>query len=95
MPAPSIFGPRDEALADPRSLLSSIGEVAYSWDIASDGLKWGPNVQDVLGALPSAVTNRGFAFAALVSPYFARCLFSVSFHSEESQPCFSRRWRAG
>ncbi|TCR70579.1 bifunctional diguanylate cyclase/phosphodiesterase [Bosea sp. BK604] len=81
MPAPSIFGPRDEALADPRSLLSSIGEVAYSWDIASDGLKWGPNVQDVLGALPAAVTNRGFAFAALVEPGSGRSRYDAIFSS--------------
>lgn len=81
MPAPSIFGPRDEALADPRSLLSSIGEVAYSWDIASDGLKWGPNLHDVLGSLSETVTSRGLAFAGLVEPGSGRSRYDAIFTS--------------
>ncbi|RDJ21661.1 bifunctional diguanylate cyclase/phosphodiesterase [Bosea caraganae] len=81
MPAPSILSPRDEALADPRSLLSSIGEVAYSWDIASDALKWGPNAQDVLGALSETVMGRGLAFAGLVEPGSGRSRYDAIFSS--------------
>ncbi|MBV9066935.1 MAG: bifunctional diguanylate cyclase/phosphodiesterase [Methylobacteriaceae bacterium] len=33
---------------DPKSILNSIGEVIYDWDIGSDRLTWGPNVRDVL-----------------------------------------------
>lgn len=81
MPAPSILSPRDEALADPRSLLSSIGEVAYSWDIASDTLKWGPNAQDVLGPLSETVMGRGLAFAGLVEPGSGRSRYDAIFSS--------------
>lgn len=81
MPAPSILSPRIEALADPRSLLSSIGEVAYSWDIASDALKWGPNAQDVLGPLSETVMARGLAFAGLVEPGSGRSRYDAIFSS--------------
>lgn len=81
MPAPSILSPRIEALPDPRSLLSSIGEVAYSWDIASDALTWGPNAQDVLGPLSESVMARGLAFAGLVEPGSGRSRYDAIFSS--------------
>ena len=68
MPAPSIFNARDEARVDPRNLLSSIGEVVYSWDIQSDTLQWGPNAADVLGPIPATAMSRGLGFAGLVEP---------------------------
>jgi diguanylate cyclase (GGDEF)-like protein len=81
MPAPSIFGSRDERIADPRSLLSSIGEVVYGWDIASDTLSWGPNVEEVLGPVPAAVLARGLAFAGLVEPGSGRSRYDAIFSS--------------
>ncbi|HEY8578942.1 MAG TPA: GGDEF-domain containing protein, partial [Beijerinckiaceae bacterium] len=33
---------------DDRRILTSLGEVAYDWDILSDRLRWGPNAADVL-----------------------------------------------
>ena len=51
MSAPSLFGSRDERIVEPRSLLSSIGEVAYSWDIGADTLSWGPNAAEVLSSM--------------------------------------------
>lgn len=81
MPAPSIFGSRDERIADPRSLLSSIGEVVYGWDIASDTLSWGPNVEEVLGPVPAAVMTRGLAFAGLVEPGSGRSRYDAIFSS--------------
>ncbi|WP_332680551.1 bifunctional diguanylate cyclase/phosphodiesterase [Bosea sp. (in: a-proteobacteria)] len=77
MPAPSIFGPRDERIVDPRSLLSSIGEVVYTWDIASDALNWGPNVAEVLGSVAPAVLVRGLAFAGLVEPGSGRSRYDA------------------
>lgn len=81
MPAPSIFGSRDERIVDPRSLLSSIGEVVYGWDIASDTLSWGPNVEEVLGPVPAAVLARGLAFAGLVEPGSGRSRYDAIFSS--------------
>lgn len=81
MPAPSILGPSEEAVADPRSLLSSIGEVAYSWHIGTDTLSWGPNALDVLGPLPEAAMSRGLAFAGLVEPGSGRSRYDAIFSS--------------
>ncbi|AZO80208.1 MULTISPECIES: GGDEF domain-containing phosphodiesterase [unclassified Bosea (in: a-proteobacteria)] len=81
MPAPSLFGSRDERIVEPRSLLSSIGEVAYSWDIGSDTLSWGPNAVEVLGPVPAAVLGRGLAFAGLVEPGSGRSRYDAIFSS--------------
>ncbi|WP_439497944.1 EAL domain-containing protein [Bosea sp. (in: a-proteobacteria)] len=81
MPAPSILSSRDDTIVDPRSLLSSIGEVVYSWDIASDGLTWGPNAAEVLGAIPDAAMSRGLAFAGLVEPGSGRSRYDAIFSS--------------
>lgn len=81
MSAPSLFGSRDERIAEPRSLLSSIGEVAYSWDIGSDMLSWGPNAAEVLGPVPVAVLQRGLSFAGLVEPGSGRSRYDAIFSS--------------
>ena len=84
MPVPSIFGSRDEKIVDPRSLLSSIGEVVYTWDIATDALDWGPNVAEVLGPVAPAVLARGLAFAGLVEPGSGRSRYDA-IHSAGAQ----------
>lgn len=81
MPVPSIFSARDEARVDPRNLLSSIGEVVYSWDIQSDALQWGPNAADVLGPIPAAAMSRGLGFAGLVEPGSGRSRYDAVFSS--------------
>lgn len=81
MPVPSIFNARDEARVDPRHLLSSIGEVVYSWDIQSDALQWGPNAADVLGPVPAAAMSRGLGFAGLVEPGSGRSRYDAVFSS--------------
>ncbi|MBN9471020.1 MAG: GGDEF and EAL domain-containing protein [Bosea sp.] len=84
MPVPSIFGSRDEKIVDPRSLLSSIGEVVYTWDIATDALDWGPNVAEVLGPVAPTVLVRGLAFAGLVEPGSGRSRYDA-IHSAGAQ----------
>jgi diguanylate cyclase (GGDEF)-like protein len=81
MPAPSLFGSRDERIVEPRNLLSSIGEVVYAWDIGSDSLSWGPNVAEVLGPVPPAALERGLAFAGLVEPGSGRSRYDAIFSS--------------
>ncbi len=81
MPVPSIFSARDEARVDPRNLLSSIGEVVYSWDIQSDTLQWGPNAADVLGPIPATAMSRGLGFAGLVEPGSGRSRYDAVFSS--------------
>jgi diguanylate cyclase (GGDEF)-like protein len=98
MPAPSIFGSRDERLVDPRSLLSSIGEVVYTWDIATDALEWGPNVAEVLGPVAPAVLARGLAFAGLVEPGSGRsrydAIYSVGGHDLGDGVVYRTRYAA-
>jgi len=81
MSAPSLFGSRDDAIVEPRSLLSSIGEVAYNWDIGSDALSWGPNAAEVLGPVPAPVLQRGLSFAGLVEPGSGRSRYDAIFSS--------------
>jgi diguanylate cyclase (GGDEF)-like protein len=81
MPVPSIFNARDDGRVDPRNLLSSIGEVVYTWDIHSDALIWGPNAVDVLGAIPDAAMARGLGFAGLVEPGSGRSRYDAVFSS--------------
>lgn len=47
---------------DPRAVLTSIGEVVYDWDIASDALAWSANAGDVLGLPDIGVFATGAAF---------------------------------
>ena len=39
-----------ETLPDPREVLNSIGGVVYDWDLTSDRMVWGSNVDQILGA---------------------------------------------
>ncbi|MFN3670931.1 MAG: EAL domain-containing protein [Bosea sp. (in: a-proteobacteria)] len=81
MHAPSILTASDSSQLDPRSLLSSIGEVVYTWDIASDALNWGPNAHDVLGPVSEQAMSRGLAFAGLVEPGSGRSRYDAVFSS--------------
>ncbi len=60
--------PDAEIPLDPRAILTSIGEVVYDWDIASDRLVWGLNVRDVLGLDRGERIGLGRAFGAFVEP---------------------------
>ena len=53
---------------DPRSILSSIGEVVYDWDLTSDELVWGPNVADLFGASGLSDINRGLVWLQQLTP---------------------------
>jgi diguanylate cyclase (GGDEF)-like protein len=68
---------KSDDVINPRDLLSSIGEVVYSWDIASDDLRWGPNAGDILGSVASEVLLKGLAFARLVEPGSGRSRYDA------------------
>ena len=53
---------------DPRKVLTSIGEVVYDWDLASDALAWGANAAEVLGVADRARLASGAGFALMVDP---------------------------
>ena len=83
MPTPSIFSFQNGGPVDPRSILSSIGEVVYGWDIQNDALTWGPNAREVLGPLPDRALARGLAFAGLVEPGSGLSRYDAIFGSSE------------
>ena len=53
---------------DPRKVLTSIGEVAYDWDLSSDLIAWGANAAEVLGVADLARLASGGAFALMIDP---------------------------
>lgn len=50
-----------------RDILTSVGEVVYEWDIASDAIRWGANVVDVLGLNAVEPVGTGASYAALMA----------------------------
>ncbi|MCU0884830.1 MAG: bifunctional diguanylate cyclase/phosphodiesterase [Beijerinckiaceae bacterium] len=62
---------------DPKDVLSSIGEVVYTWDLPSDDLRWGPNASDILGDAQAGTLNKGLAFARLLEPGAGRSRYDA------------------
>ncbi|QGM96630.1 putative bifunctional diguanylate cyclase/phosphodiesterase [Methylocystis parvus] len=70
--APPAAAPPPAALEmssgpDPRQILSSIGEVVYTWDIVTDRLTWGPNLAEILGAIAQDDLGTGLAYGERVA----------------------------
>jgi diguanylate cyclase (GGDEF)-like protein len=57
----------DRAALDPRTILSSIGEVVYDWDLATDQLTFGPNAAEALNFPGFSPQTTGRAFAEYLS----------------------------
>src|SRR5919205_2425911 len=53
---------------DPRAILTSIGEVVYDWDVASDSINWGVNAADVMGAADLTFLTTGRELALITEP---------------------------
>jgi len=62
---------------DPKDVLSSIGEVVYTWDLVTDDLRWGPNAADILGAASGEALSKGLGFARLVEPGAGRSRYDA------------------
>jgi diguanylate cyclase (GGDEF)-like protein len=65
--APANAGPQQRP--DPLRILQSIGEAVYDWDMVSDRLTWGDNVQSVLDVDDPAAIATGNLYAELLSPH--------------------------
>jgi diguanylate cyclase (GGDEF)-like protein len=68
---------------DPSTILASVGEVPYVWDIATDGLSWGINVADVLKVRDAGSIASGRAYAKLLDPGTILSRFDVITKSTE------------
>jgi len=67
--APPSQNPRTENMPnagtpDAAHILRSIGEVPYSWELATDTLSWGENIADILPHIPPKSIETGMGFAA-------------------------------
>ncbi len=61
---PPVVGPQT---LDPRSILNSIGELIYEWDLIADRLIWGDNFAQTLPTLEGVDLSTGMAFGALLA----------------------------
>lgn len=62
---------------DPKDVLSSIGEVVYSWNLSTDELRWGPNVSEILAGAPAELLDKGLSFARLFEPGAGRSRYDA------------------
>ncbi len=79
-PAHAASAPVQAIRPEPRDVLNSIGAVVYDWDMITDRIAWGANVQDVLGELPSDALESGDAFADLVADNSETSRFHAILH---------------
>ncbi len=71
---------------DPRAILTSIGEVVYDWDIATDAITWGANARDVLRVPDLVNLASGAAFALCVEPAVGLTRHEAIFQSDAEDP---------
>ncbi|WP_363350980.1 bifunctional diguanylate cyclase/phosphodiesterase [Methylocystis echinoides] len=64
-------------------ILSSIGELAYHWDIGPDRLSWGPNRRETLGLVADADIDLGHAYGELVAPESALSRYDAVMQSTQ------------
>jgi diguanylate cyclase (GGDEF)-like protein len=71
------------AALDAAQILSSVGEVAYDWDIDSDVLLWSTNAGDVLLIPEIAAISTGRGYAALLDAGNAQPRFDAVMQSDK------------
>ena len=68
---------------DPLSILNSIGETVYDWDLTTDLIQWGPNASNVLGVDSLSRIDTGAAFALCLAPDSPGSRYEAIMQSEE------------
>jgi diguanylate cyclase (GGDEF)-like protein len=67
--APAPCTPTTQTTVAPdRSLLSLLGQAAFTWDLASDALSWTGRVDDLFQDIPAEMLATGASFAAMLEP---------------------------
>ena len=77
-PHATAFGSLDMA-----QILSSIGEVAYDWNVATDVLSWSPDVTDVLLVRSAESISTGRDYAQLLEAENAHARFDAIMQSDK------------
>lgn len=73
----------DTSMIDPRTILTSIGEAVYDWDILSDSLSWGANAQDVLKVRENKGLGSGKGFAQFLDPESLTSRYETILHGTQ------------
>jgi diguanylate cyclase (GGDEF)-like protein len=81
-PAPTALAPVQPIRPEPRDVLNSIGAVVYDWDLVTDRIVWGANVQDVLGEFSPSALESGDTFTDLVADNSETSRFHAILHGE-------------
>jgi diguanylate cyclase (GGDEF)-like protein len=79
---------------DPRLILTSIGELVYDWDIATDKLRWGPNVADVLGPIAQADISSGLAYGQRLTRQSVTSRYEAIFDSGATDDGYGALYKA-
>jgi len=81
--AEPALGPTAASAAfDPRSILSSVGEAVYSWDIESDRITWSQNASEILGVNDMAQIASGSGYAVVTDASSPTSLQSTIFECQ-------------
>jgi diguanylate cyclase (GGDEF)-like protein len=75
--------PPPDQLPDPRTILNSIGEAVYDWDIVSDQLIFGPNTAEIPDFAEFAKLTSGRAYAERLAPESPSSRFEAVMSSPE------------
>jgi diguanylate cyclase (GGDEF)-like protein len=74
-------GAIERAALDPRAILTSIGEVVYDWDVATDRINWGVNAADVFGLSDVSILSSGKELALATEPGSGQTRYDAIFSS--------------
>jgi diguanylate cyclase (GGDEF)-like protein len=70
--APAVGSSREAAVSDglpaASTVLASLGQAAFVWDLASDAITWSHHVQLAFRDIPVAALTRGAEFSKLIEP---------------------------
>lgn len=67
---------------DARRILASIGELVYDWDLVTDRLTWGSNLEQVLGPIATADLSTGLTFGERLAAESAVSRYDAIFKAE-------------
>lgn len=81
-PPPPPPAPVEPEGVDANSVLASIGEVVYAWDIATDRLEWGANLANALGEIARADLSTGLAYGERIASESMNSRFDVVVRSK-------------
>ena len=68
------------ALNDITSILASLGQTAFVWDLASDAISWSDHVGAVFPEIPAGSLASGAELAKLIEPQGSRAVRDSTVH---------------